>query len=207
MSSLIFTLEALRGPSLSAETDTKKLLEYRESMEAKLAELEQEIIDIRRAVAIVDKLIVSQGFRTPTAPAKKEQEAPGEAKPQEEPLPADGETTSITSKDGTVLGKLRVEGKNLIFKPQHEFSFTVDIPPFKSFLIDRVLANMSTTDQERAANGELDSEDVLQYEVEEEEGRITGIKVSNYGGERRLREINSSLRWSFDKMYDKLRQG
>jgi hypothetical protein len=176
-------------------------------MEAKLAELEQEIIDIRRAVAIVDKLIVSQGFRTPTAPAKKEQEAPGEAKPQEEPLPADGETTSITSKDGTVLGKLRVEGKNLIFKPQHEFSFTVDIPPFKSFLIDRVLANMSTTDQERAANGELDSEDVLQYEVEEEEGRITGIKVSNYGGERRLREINSSLRWSFDKMYDKLRQG
>ena len=194
---------------MSAETDTKKLLKYRESMEAKLAELEQEIIDLRRAVAIVDKLIVSQGFRTPTAPAKKEQEAPGkaEAKPQEEPLPADGETTSITSKDGTVLGKLRVEGKNLIFKPQHEFSFTADIPPFKSFLIDRVLANMSTTDQERAANGELDSGDVLLYEVEEGEGRILGIRVSNYGGERRLREINSSLRWSFDKMYDKLRQG
>ena len=33
------------------------------------------------------------------------------------------------------------------------------------------------------------------------------ITVTNYGGERRLREINSSLRWSFDKMYDKLRQG
>jgi hypothetical protein len=33
------------------------------------------------------------------------------------------------------------------------------------------------------------------------------ISIRNYGGERRLREIHSSLRWAFDKMYDKLRQG
>jgi len=193
---------------LSTESDTKKLLEYRETMEARLADLEQEIIDVRRAMAIIDKLIVAEGFRTPTAPPKKAATAkPHEINPQDEPTPKEGETTSITSKDGAVLGKLRVEGRNLVFRPQPELGFTVDVPPFKSFLVDRVLANMSATDQERAANGEMAAEDTLGYEVKEEEGRILEIAVTNYGGERRLREINSSLRWSFDKMYDKLRQG
>ncbi len=28
--------------------------------------------------------------------------------------------------------------------------------------------------------------------------------MRNYGGERRLREIRSSLRWAFDKMYEKI---
>jgi len=193
---------------LSTELDTKKLLEYRETMEARLAELEQEIIDLRRAVATIDRLIVSEGFRTPTAqPDKEPPAARQEPRPQEEPVPGDGETTSITSKDGTVLGKLRVEGRDLVFKPQPEYGFTVDTPPFQSFLIDRVLANMSATDQERAANGEIAEDEALSFEAKEDGGRLLEITVRNYGGERRLREINSSLRWSLDKMYDKLRQG
>ena len=192
---------------MSTESDTKKLLEYREIMEAKLAELEQEIIDVRRAVAILDRLIVSQGFRTPTPQPAQELPAGQEPGTKEEPVTGDGETTSITSKDGTVLGKLRVESRDLTFKPQPEYVFTVDIPPFQSFLIDRVLANMSTNDQERAAKGEIAGEEALSFEVVEDGGRLLEIRVRNYGGERRLREISSSLRWSLDKMYDKLRQG
>jgi hypothetical protein len=193
---------------LSAESDTKKLLEYRETLETRLAELEQEIIDARRAIAVIDKMIVVEGFRTPTvSPKKAAPTKSSEINPQDEPTPKEGETTSITSKDGVVLGKLRVESRNLVFRPQSEHGFTVDVPPFKSFLVDRVLANMSSTDQEKAANGELSAEDTLSYEVKEDDGKIIEITVTNYGGERRLREISSSLRWSFDKMYDKLRQG
>jgi len=36
---------------------------------------------------------------------------------------------------------------------------------------------------------------------------LKGLRVSNYGGERRMREITSSLRWTLDKMYDKIRKG
>jgi hypothetical protein len=192
---------------LSTESDTKKLLEYRGAMEARLAELEQEIIDARRAIAVIDKMIVAEGFRTPAVPPKAAAPKPPAGGPQDEAVPREGEATSITSKDGTVLGKLTVEGRSLVFRPQPEHGFTVEVPPFKSFLVDRVLANMSATDQERAANGEIAVEDTLSYDVREEDGRILEITVANYGGERRLREISSSLRWSFDKMYEKLRQG
>jgi hypothetical protein len=47
---------------------------------------------------------------------------------------------------------------------------------------------------------------VLSFEVATDGERIIGITIRNYGGERRLREIQSSLRWAFDKMYEKLTQ-
>lgn len=184
---------------MSKEQETKRLLQFRETIEKRMAELESEAADLRAAMEAIDKMIVSTGFRTPAAP---------EAAPEPAPQPeGDDEGMSVTSKDGAVLGRMMVEGKDLVFEPRPEYEFRTDIPPFQSFLVERVLANMSSTDRERAANGEIDQSEILEYEVAEEDGVLGSLHVRNYGGERRLREINSSLRWTFDKMYDKIRQG
>jgi hypothetical protein len=66
---------------------------------------------------------------------------------------------------------------------------------------------MKTTDEARAATGEITPEQVLSYSVDLDGETIRGLLIRNYGGERRLREIQSSLRWSLDKMYDKMRRG
>ena len=198
---------------MSEEQETKRLLQFKETMEQRMAELEAEAADLRAAMAAIDKMIVAEGFRTPTAPKAAPQPKPRTETPQptpqaETPQPESFEEgMSITSKDGTVLGRMKAEGKDLFFEPQSEYEFKTDIPPFQSFLVERVLANMSSTDSERAANGEIDQSEILEYEVKEEDGVLRELRVSNYGGERRLREINSSLRWTFDKMYDKIRQG
>ena len=198
---------------MSEEQETKRLLQFKETMEQRMAELEAEAADLRAAMAAIDKMIVAEGFRTPTAPKAAPQPKPRtetpQPTPQAETLQPESfeEGMSITSKDGTVLGRMNVEGKDLLFEPQPEYEFKTDIPPFQSFLVERVLANMSSTDRERAADGEIDQSEILEYEVKEEDGVLKELHVRNYGGERRLREINSSLRWTFDKMYDKIRQG
>jgi len=198
---------------LSEEQETKRLLQFRETMEQRMAELEAEAADLRAAMAAIDKMIVAEGFRTPTAPKAAPQPKPRtetpQPTPQAETLQPESfeEGMSITSKDGAVLGRMNVEGKDLLFEPQPEYEFKTDIPPFQSFLVERVLANMSSTDRERAADGEIDQSEILEYEIKEEDGVLKELHVRNYGGERRLREINSSLRWTFDKMYDKIRQG
>ena len=189
---------------MSEEQETKRLLQFKETMEQRMAELEAEAADLKAAMAAIDNLIVAEGFRTPAVPKTAPQPTPQAETPQPESFE---EGMSITSKDGTVLGRMKAEGKDLFFEPQSEYEFKTDIPPFQSFLVESVLANMSSTDRERAANGEMDQSEILEYEVKEEDGVLRELRVSNYGGERRLREINSSLRWTFDKMYDKIRQG
>ena len=194
---------------MSEEQETKRLLQFKETMEQRMAELEAEAADLRAAMAAIDNMIVVEGFRTPTVPKDIPQPEPRTETPQAETLQPESfeEGMSITSKDGAVLGRMKVEGKDLVFEPQSEYEFKTDIPPFQSFLVERVLANMSSTDRERAVNGEIDQSEILEYEVNEEDGVLRELHVRNYGGERRLREINSSLRWTFDKMYDKIRQG
>jgi hypothetical protein len=196
---------------MSNEQETKKLLGFRESMGQRILELEQEMKDLQKAMEEIDKLIVNTGFRTFTTADTLVQNKP--VKPQKEsvsaPIPEAEleDLMNITSKDGTILGTVQVEEHTIVFTPAMPFDFTVDIPPFQSFLIDRVLENMRKTDQERSTNGELDPDEILEYSVEDQDGKISLLIIKNYGGERRLREINSSLRWTLDKMYDKLTQG
>jgi hypothetical protein len=225
---------------MSVESETKKLLEYREVLEGRVEELMAEVSDLKSAISELDKMIVGKGFRTlspsvktgkPAAipePEPEVEETPIIEEPpheiEEEPdkeiveaaekeiVEAEEkedelvEGSSITSKDGTVLGKLYVSDYDLTFRPLSQFHFTSDIPPFKSFLVDRVLQNMRNNDEERASKGELGLDEVLSFNVVED-GEIVEMHVTNYGGERRLREITSSLRWTFDKMNDKLKQG
>jgi hypothetical protein len=196
---------------MSNEQETKKLLGFRESMGQRILELEQEMKDLQKAMEEIDKLIVNTGFRTFTTTDTLVQNKSVE--PQKEsvsaPIPEAEleDLMNITSKDGTILGTVQVEEHTIVFTPAVTFDFTVDIPPFQSFLIDRVLENMRKTDQERSTNGELDPDEILEYSVEDQDGKISLLIIKNYGGERRLREINSSLRWTLDKMYDKLIQG
>ena len=115
--------------------------------------------------------------------------------------------SSIQAKDGTILGKVQTSDDVVVFTPREGLIFAIITPPFQSFLIDRVLANMKTTDETRAASGEITPDQVLSYQVDVDGETIKSLIVRNYGGERRLREIQSSLRWSLDKMYDKMRRG
>jgi hypothetical protein len=65
---------------------------------------------------------------------------------------------------------------------------------------------MKTTDEERSSRGELDPNRILEYHVRTEGTMIKEIQIKNYGEERRLREINSSIRWTFDKMFEKIKE-
>ncbi len=199
---------------MSNESDIRKLLKIRADLEERAKQLQIEVDDLKGAMEELDKAIVQQGFQQPDtgfqpmklADVKKEEpksiERPHEAKPESH---VDG--SSIQAKDGTVLGRVQITGDDIIFTPREGLSFTTSTPPFQSFLIERVLANMRTTDEARAATGEITPEQILIYNVEAEGEVIKSVTVRKVGGERRLREIQSSLRWSLDKMYDKMKRG
>jgi hypothetical protein len=180
---------------VSGEDETRKLLKFRGDLDTRIQRLEEEMGDLRNAIAEIDKSIVRQGFRKPVIPKVK-------AKPVVEDS-GDGRI-SVKSKEGTTLGHLQVEYDVIVFSPLESLAFTVSIPPFQSFFLERVLGNMKATDEGKVADGEVSPDKVLSFKVATDGERIVGITIRNYGGESRLREIQSSLRWAFDKMYEKL---
>ncbi|MBM3292405.1 hypothetical protein FJY84_06970 [Candidatus Bathyarchaeota archaeon] len=186
---------------MSNEDEIRKLLKFRNDLELNLLKLSKELDDTKKVLAQIEKLIVQQGFKQPKT--IKDIKVVTDPELILEKVGA----SSIQAKDGTILGNMEIDEKQIIFYPKQEFQFSTNIAPYQSFLIDRVLNNMKTTDEQKATNGELEIDDVLNYSVDLDNEIIKSITVRNYGGERRLREIQSSLRWSFDKMYDKIRRG
>lgn len=196
---------------MSSESDIRKLLKMRADLEERTEQLQTEIEDLNLAMAEIDKAIVRQGFQQPSPVFQAMK--PTELKPEEHKQPAKvtpeptADGSSMQAKDGTILGRVQIDDDKIVFTPREGLTFMTSTPPFQSFLLDRVLANMRTSDETRAATGEITLEQVLSYEVEADGEVIKTLAVHNYGGERRLREIQSSLRWSLDKMYDKMRRG
>ena len=196
---------------MSSESDIRKLLKMRVDLEERTEQLQAEIEDLKLAMTEIDKAIVKQGFRQPSPVFQSMKPVEPNSEEYRQPVAATTETiadgSSIQAKDGTILGRVHVDDDTIVFTPREGLTFMKSTPPFQSFLLDRVLANMRKTDEVRAASGEITHEQVLSYKVEADGEIIKSLNVNNYGGERRLREIQSSIRWSLDKMYDKLRRG
>jgi hypothetical protein len=201
----ILMTNPLEMNKMGEKEDTQLLLQIRTNLEEKIKTLETEITDCETAIKKIDDFIVKQGFRKLTLNSPQAQKSEENLETSvEESLKDQQLQTSIKSKNGTTLGVLVIEDNVLRFQPSKEFEFMVDSPPFQSFFIERVLANMRKVDEEQAAKGELEYQEVLSFEVSDENGVITSINISNILDDRRLREIRSSLRWTLDKMYDKL---
>ena len=186
----------------------------RVELEERAERLQIEIEDLKIAMSEIDKTIIKQGFRQPATalqamrPAEVQMEEPKivESKPPETRPESAVDGSAIQAKDGTILGRVQVSDNIIVFTPREGLLFTTSTQPFQSFLIERVLTNMRTTDEARASSGEITPEQVLNYNVEADGEAIKSITIRNVGGERRLREIQSSLRWSLDKMFDKMRR-
>ena len=185
---------------MSGEDETRKLLKFREDLEDRIARLQAEVEDLRKAVVEIDRQIVRQGFRQPVPTTTRPAPSTGADSGEED-------QSSVKSKDGEILGTLQVDDTEIVFEPRDDLVFVTSIPPFQSFFVERVLDNMRTTDEGRVTAGEIPADEILSYEVDTDGERILQVVVRNYGGERRLREIQSSLRWAFEKMHEKLRQG
>ena len=56
---------------VSGEDETRKLLKFRGDLDARIRRLEEEMGDLRKAIAEIDKSIVRQGFRQPVPPKVK----------------------------------------------------------------------------------------------------------------------------------------
>ena len=81
--------------------------------------------------------------------------------------------------------------------------FTVDVPPFMAFLVERVLAKMQEKDSELVRNGQITPDEIFSYKIIREGDIMREITIKHVD-EERLRELKSSIRWTLEKMHEKM---
>ncbi|MEN3034725.1 MAG: hypothetical protein ABC537_00350 [Candidatus Methanosuratincola sp.] len=115
---------------------------------------------------------------------------------EEQPFP-------IKSKAGEDLGTIFVGRSWVRIVPAPDLHLNVRTPPFQTFFIDRVLGEMRRKDEMAVDAGSKDPMSIIEHNLVLDGETLREIRVNNLDDDSRLREIRSSIRWTFERMLEK----
>lgn len=191
----------------------KRLVAFKKKIEKRVEKLESELKELQALLETVNSLLLEKGFKRAKIteePATKEILPPKEevkATP-EPPLPQPPteyeNITALKTFNDELLANLYISETSLRVVPAEDKNFDVKTPPFAQFLLEKVFLKMQEKDNELARTGQLAPEKIFSYSILQDGNVIREITIKNVDADR-LRELKSSIRWTLEKMYEKMK--
>ena len=182
------------------EEKLRKIAEFRTVLENHVKELEVELEGLKAILEFANHVLLERGFK------KAEEAKPSMVLPETAPPTAEfEETVQLKTAGGEFLANLYVGKDSMRVVLAEDKSFDVNTPPFMPFLVERVLAKMQERDRESVRTGEMTPDKMISYNIMREGDTVREIAIRNVGSER-VRELKSSIRWTLEKMYEKMTQ-
>lgn len=192
----------------------KKIIAFKKRLETRIVEVDSELKELQATLETVDSILLEKGFRQvkmSKEPIGAESVAPKEVEVAEElesssfePGVESESIVPLKTVTGELLANLYLTEDSLRVVPAEGRSFDVNTPPFTHFLVERVLVKMQERDSELVRGGQLAPEKIFCYSIVREGDLISEIVVKNADPDR-LRELRSSIRWTLEKMLEKMK--
>jgi hypothetical protein len=200
----------------------KAMLALKQRLEKRIAELDAEGKELQATLDTVNSILLEKGFRRGNL---KDAEALERAESKEAPVQPEPSKTEAAPRETRPLGYHGGEPENVIplktaneeslaiiyvekdsvhILPDESKHFSVNTPPFSNFLVERVFAKMQDKDSELVRLKQLTPDKMFSYNIVREGEFIREIVIRNVD-EERFRELKSSIRWTLEKMYEKMK--
>ena len=187
----------------------KRLVSFKQKLEKRVEELELELKELQATLEAINSILIEKGFKHAeiTKPPAEIEALPPKEEVMVEPSPqpsTEYESVPLRAVTGELLATLYVSEDSLRMVPAEDKNFNVNTPPFTPFLVERVFAKMQEKDNELARSGQIATEKVFFYNIVREGDVIREITIKHVDQDR-LRELKSSIRWTLEKMYEKMK--
>jgi len=174
----------------AADSDTKKAAELKLWLEGRIAQLREEIARLTETLSYVDANLRASSFK-PAIEMMAEAKEPTELRELKR------------DKGGQVIATASITPDAVSVKPASGVELKSVTPPFKSFLMGKILQGMKAKDEELTKSGRLPKGAELRFDVEEANGLIGKLMIENYRDKARLNEILNTVSWTFSRMLEK----
>jgi hypothetical protein len=192
----------------------KSLIAFKKRLEEQLEKLTAETIEVEAALDTVNSILLDKGFKrgdmkeVPEPPVPKEvvlpKQEPEAPKPAVQHMPEPESVIPLKTMTDEPLALIYFDKQAMHVLPDESKNFSVNTPPFGNFLVERVFAKMQEKDNELVRMGQLTADKMFSYNIVREGDLIREIIIRNVD-EERLKELKSSIRWTFEKMYEKIK--
>ena len=182
----------------------QKMLELKESIIDKMAKHQEELDFLQKNLDILDVVLKGSSFtkasslpRSTESVTKEQDEEKIEAK-EEKP-----ESIQIKkNKDGEVIANAFVTPEKISIILNEGIGLTDEIPPLRSFFIERIIGEMKKIDSTDVKNGKIDEDSVIDCIINKNGPAIREIIIKNYRQKERLDEIINTATWSLTRMLE-----
>lgn len=211
-----------------SEEDIKNAADLRDWVLKQLSDKQEEIDRLKRLLLLIDNLLKQESFK-PASKLQRSINNPESSiiRERQEPVLRNKSTMKTESKkhaltnlkenmstftetrelkrlkDNLLLAKVNISPQSIEITPEKGLFFNIETPPFKSFFIKRILEGMITQDRTKNRQKQLSNQDLLNYTIDEYEGRIKKIIINNYRERERLTDIINTSAWVFTRMLEK----
>jgi hypothetical protein len=177
---------------------TKKLAEMKTFLEKRIKQEEEEVNSLRSFLEVTDSLLAERSFRPVEIPPP----AQVSVRPKAAAITASDRIPIMTT-DGVAIASILIDQDGMHVVPESGVKLDSNSPPLRAFLLGKVLDPMQTKDKEAAGAGAIPPENILAYDLEQEDGYLKAIHIRNYGDDRRMLELKNAIRWTLRRMYEK----
>jgi len=182
----------------------KKIAKLRALLEKRVEDMETELNGLKTLLSMIDTTLLNQSFKRAEI-TKSIQTTPKQEKSQSTPSNSQKRGTPLKTVTGDLLAQIFIEKDIVQITLAEDKNFDINTPPFTSFFVERVLAKMQEKDKENANKGSLDPEKIVSFDIKQDQNILREISIRNLRPER-TRELKSSIRWTLEKMYERMKQ-
>ena len=186
------------------EEQIEKMLELKESIIDKMEKLQGELDFLQKNLDVLDLVLKGSSFTKASSLPRNEiprdedleHNVKSENKEKSESIPIK------KNKDGEVIANAFVTPEQVSIILNDGIGLTDEIPPLRSFFIERIIGEMKKTDSVDVKDGKIDESSVIDCIINKNGPAIREIIIKNYRQKERLDEIINTATWSLTRMLE-----
>ena len=188
----------------------EKMLELKESIVDKMAKHQDELDFLQKNLDVLDVVLKGSSFTKASSLPRKSEPIVATIAEKEESIvetiaEKEDEAESIQikkNKDGEVIANAFVTPEKISIIMSEGIGLTDEIPPLRSFFIERIIGEMKKIDSVDVKNGKIDQSSVIDCVINKNGPAIREIIIKNYRQKERLDEIINTATWSLTRMLE-----
>ena len=182
----------------------QKMLELKESIIDKMAKHQDELDFLQKNLDVLDVVLKGSSFTKASSLPRSTESVTKES--EEEKIEVEEEKSESIqikkNKDGEVIANAFVTPEKISIILNEEIGLTDEIPPLRSFFIERIIGEMKKIDSTYVKNGKIDENSVIDCIINKNGPAIREIIIKNYRQKERLDEIINTATWSLTRMLE-----
>ena len=181
----------------------RNMLELKETIIEKMSKYQDEIDFLQKNLDVLDVILKGSSFTKASTLVKNitKQEKPDILDADKED-PLEIKKQIIDSKDGGVIANAFVTPDQVSIVLEDGIGLTPEIPPLKTFFIERIIGEMKKSDNAAVKDGKINQESVIDCIINKNGSAIREIIIKNYRQKERVDEIINTATWALARMVE-----